>query len=137
VPERESDRPLYRRLADELRARIASGEFPPGSLLPSESELAVASGMSRDTVRDALALLRAEGLVTTRRGQGTRTRDSHPVGVVRVSGSASVHARMPTPEERERLDLLEGVPLLVVRTAKSETVYGGDRTVIRWGGTAR
>jgi GntR family transcriptional regulator len=125
---------LYRRLADELRARITSGEYAPGSLLPSEGELAAASGMSRDTVRDALALLRAEGLVTTRRGSGTTTRGSLPVQTVRVPADATVRARMPTADERERLRLLEGVPLLVVRTGTGETVYGGDRTVIKCGG---
>jgi DNA-binding GntR family transcriptional regulator len=61
----------YRRLADALRSRIASGELAPGARLPSERELADASSVSRTTVVAAYNLLRADALVETRRGLGT------------------------------------------------------------------
>ena len=63
--------PEYRRLADTLRRRIASGELAPGSRLPSERELADATSVSRTTVVAAYNLLRADSLVETRRGLGT------------------------------------------------------------------
>ncbi|MDQ4502743.1 GntR family transcriptional regulator [Sinomonas sp. ASV322] len=60
-------RPQYRKLAANLREAIASGAYQDGRL-PSEETLAAQHGMSRGTVRQALALLRANGVVTSRRG---------------------------------------------------------------------
>jgi GntR family transcriptional regulator len=60
----------YRAIADELRRRVASGDLAAGALLPSESELSGAYGVSRVTVRKALDLLRDEGLVDSRQGFG-------------------------------------------------------------------
>jgi GntR family transcriptional regulator len=60
----------YREIADTLRARLDSGEFPPGRLLPSEAELSGAYGASRVTIRRALELLRQEGLIDSRQGVG-------------------------------------------------------------------
>jgi GntR family transcriptional regulator len=61
-------RPLYARLVDELRASIRDGRHPPGTALPSESELALLHGVSRGTVRHAIAVLAAEGAVASRQG---------------------------------------------------------------------
>lgn len=60
----------YRVIADDVRARIQSGEFAGGHLLPSESELSQQFGASRVTVRKALDALRDEGLVDARQGFG-------------------------------------------------------------------
>lgn len=60
----------YQAIADELRARIGSGELTPGRLLPSESELSAEFGASRVTVRRALEVLRDEELVESRQGLG-------------------------------------------------------------------
>jgi DNA-binding GntR family transcriptional regulator len=51
---------------------ISAGQYPPGSLLPSEADLARQTGLARGTVRMALATLEKEGLVDRRRGSGTR-----------------------------------------------------------------
>lgn len=59
---------LYRRVAADLRAAIAAGAYGSGGRLPAESALAERYGVSRGTVRQALAALRADGLVTSRRG---------------------------------------------------------------------
>src|SRR5262245_18639373 len=63
-----------RSLASELVARltddITSGKIPPGSRLPTEQELIAATGVSRTVVREAVAALRADGLVVTRQGVG-------------------------------------------------------------------
>jgi GntR family transcriptional regulator len=60
----------YRAIADELRGRVESGELGAGRLLPSESELSAAFGVSRVTVRKGLDLLRDEGLIDARQGFG-------------------------------------------------------------------
>lgn len=62
--------PRYRHIAEDLRRRVSAGEFAPGGMLPSEAELCAAYGASRVTVRRALSLLRAEGVVDARRGLG-------------------------------------------------------------------
>jgi GntR family transcriptional regulator len=59
---------LYRKVADDIRAAIAAGTYPPNTRLPSESELAEQYGVSRGTVRQAFAALRADGVIASRRG---------------------------------------------------------------------
>ena len=60
----------YLAIADDLRERVARGEFGAGRLLPSEAELSAAYDASRVTVRKALEALRDEGLVDARQGFG-------------------------------------------------------------------
>lgn len=55
-------------LADEFRAKIVTGEWNYGESIGSEAELVDQSGFSRGTVREALRLLEAEGLLTVKRG---------------------------------------------------------------------
>jgi GntR family transcriptional regulator len=63
--------PLYRQIAEQLRAQINSGELAPGGQLPTELELRERYSASRNTVRDAIKWLTSLGLVETRPGQGT------------------------------------------------------------------
>lgn len=56
-------------LADELRERILSGDYPEGTPLPPERELVVQTGMSRTTVREALRVLEVQGLVRIKAGR--------------------------------------------------------------------
>jgi GntR family transcriptional regulator len=65
--------PKYQQIAEDLRRRIDSAELPePGQqALPTEIELMERYNASRNTVRDAIKLLTARGLVETRPGQGT------------------------------------------------------------------
>jgi GntR family transcriptional regulator len=73
-------RPLPAQLADRLRARIAEGDWAPGHRLPSEQELASAYGVSRPTVRSAVARLVDSGVLRVRHGAGTFV-TSHPSGI--------------------------------------------------------
>jgi GntR family transcriptional regulator, transcriptional repressor for pyruvate dehydrogenase complex len=57
-------------VVERLAAEISSGRIAPGARLPTEQELTVALGVSRTVVREAVAVLRAEGLVETRQGVG-------------------------------------------------------------------
>ena len=61
----------YRVIADDVQARIKTGELPVGHRLPSEKELALRFGVSRVTVRAALAVLERDGLILRRAGAGT------------------------------------------------------------------
>ncbi|MGI6229972.1 MAG: GntR family transcriptional regulator [Tractidigestivibacter sp.] len=63
--------PLYDQLVDLLREKIENGEYGPGDLLPSERELCETYGLSRTTVRLALAELENLGLVVRQHGRGT------------------------------------------------------------------
>lgn len=55
--------PVYERIAAALRERIDRGELQPGAILPSEAEIRAEFGVSRGTVRQALAVLEHAGLV--------------------------------------------------------------------------
>ena len=66
--------PLYKQAANVLRQAIAAGEYPPGAPLPSEAALAARYKISRPTVRQAIASLRAEGLVDVVMGKGSFVR---------------------------------------------------------------
>ena len=66
--------PLYRRIAQDLRDRMARGELPPGGQVETELELMARYGVSRATVRQALGSLISAGLLEVRRGLGTFVR---------------------------------------------------------------
>lgn len=75
--------PLYRRIEADLRDRIRSGALRPGARIAPEPELMIEFGVSRATVRQALAGLLAEGLLEIRRGLGTYVtapRFEHTIG---------------------------------------------------------
>src|SRR5262245_47245546 len=65
-----SEAKLSRQLFEQLAGEIRSGRLAPGARLPTEQELTRAARVSRTVVREAVAALRAEGLVITRQGVG-------------------------------------------------------------------
>jgi DNA-binding GntR family transcriptional regulator len=67
----ESAIPVYRQVAAILAGRIERGELAPGRPLPSESTLMGEYGISRDTVRKAMDVLRSDGLIVTVQGKGS------------------------------------------------------------------
>jgi len=69
--DRDSPVPFYFQLSELLEHEIAVGRWDPGFRLPSESELCTHFGLSRTTIRQALARLEQEGLISRRKGQGT------------------------------------------------------------------
>lgn len=71
---RDAPTSLYAQIAAALREDIADGRFEPSGRLPSEEALRVRFGVSRVTVRLALAELEREGLVDRRKAKGTFTR---------------------------------------------------------------
>lgn len=75
--------PAYKRVAADLRAKIEAGDYGPGSALPSERTLTETYGVSRPTIREALGLLRTEGVVTIEHGRGVFVRP--PTTVIRLA----------------------------------------------------
>lgn len=66
------ERTLHGQLADDLQRRIRAGEWPVGASLPSEKALSEETGVSRHTLRHALATLRDRGLLEMRQGAPTK-----------------------------------------------------------------
>ncbi len=73
--------PKYRQLVDILRSKILKGEIAPGERIPSEEDLIAAYGLSRGTVRKAVAQLEIERLIETEHGVGSFVRAMHPNAV--------------------------------------------------------
>lgn len=67
-------------LAEQLRARIRSGELGYGQTLPTERELVIQTGLSRASVREALRILEVEGLIETRAGRSGGSKVRRPEG---------------------------------------------------------
>lgn len=72
-------RPKYQRIADDLKAAIELGQYGPGDRLPGESALAAQYEVATLTARQALKILRTEGLVETKRGAGARVISFRPI----------------------------------------------------------
>ncbi len=68
--------PVYRQVANVLRGRVVAGEYAPGDRIPSERELAVEFDISRPTVRQALDVLRVEGVLIAEHGRGVFVRSA-------------------------------------------------------------
>ncbi len=62
----------YKEIAATLRCQIGTGEYPPDTLLPTEQQLCLHFGVSRQTIRAALQCLVEEGLIRRRQGSGSR-----------------------------------------------------------------
>ena len=88
--------PKYRRIAEDLFARIGNGEYPPGSQLPTKAELMAKYQVAVNTVERAIKELRKAGVVETAQGAGMFVREPH-------AGSAS-----PSSDTARRLEELEG-----------------------------
>lgn len=69
-----SDRAVFRQIADHLRDAITSGRLGEGSQLPSEAQMIEHYGVTRMTARQALGVLKAEGLVVAQHGKGVFVR---------------------------------------------------------------
>lgn len=84
-------RPVYRQIADQLRADILSGTLQPGSMLPSLRALTETYGVALMTVRQAIDVLKTEGLVDAEHGRGVMVR--RPAPLRRVSSDRYSRAR--------------------------------------------
>lgn len=95
-----------RLIADDLRRRILRGEYAAGSLLPTESALALEYGTNRNTLREAVRILETQGLLSARQGEGVRVVDFKQRPTIELIGFMLAEAE-PTPEMAKIvLDLL-------------------------------
>jgi DNA-binding transcriptional regulator YhcF (GntR family) len=129
----EKDGALFRQIAADLRREITTRRLPPGQPVPSERTLGQRYGVARETVRRAHQLLRAEGLIERSRGRSLIVREQRALRDLEPAAGSTVIARMPTPRERDRHDLLDGVPVLeVTDPAGKVTVFPADRWRLHW-----
>lgn len=98
--------PLYYQLQLWLRDRIEAGELAPGQPVPSEADLMAEVGLSRVTVRRAIAELEHEGLVVSRQGIGTFVADP---------ARANAHCLVSFTSDAMRRGLEPGAKLLNLR----------------------
>ena len=140
VDERTS-RPLYRQVADELRVQIQRRQLAPGRQLPTEAELMDRYGVSRNTIRLALGVLRTEGLVVTGQGRGSFVADV-PVrrggagtDVLRQrvtwGGTDALTAELVDAVDREHVDVTVATHPAPPHVADRLGLQVGDRVVAR------
>jgi GntR family transcriptional repressor for pyruvate dehydrogenase complex len=110
---------VYEAAVEQIRAAIESGEWPPGSQLPAERELAEQLNIGRTSVREALRVLEVMGLVEIRPGQGTyvtvNPNHSQPIELLQSMLQEDVHV----VELLEIRELLE--PQIACMAAQSAT----------------
>ena len=66
----DSDRPIYTQILEEIQLRVVTGQYKPGTKIPSVRELAAQAGVNPNTMQKALAELEREGLVMAQRTSG-------------------------------------------------------------------
>ena len=124
VPRVPGSLSLYRKVAGDIKAAIAAGGYAAGTRLPSEHELAERYSVSRGTIRQAFAALRADGIIASRRGArrvvvgGPRvqsfgellsfSRWARATGEVPGGRVVAMRRREAKPAEAERLALPSG-----------------------------
>lgn len=109
--------PKYAQVIDELRRRIESGEYPPGSMLPSEHQLSDEFQIARPTVVRALRVLRLDGWIDTQQGKGSFVRGRPAL--------AGLEARRPGEEALNRDETSESGDLIEVGVLAPPTRIAG------------
>jgi GntR family transcriptional regulator, transcriptional repressor for pyruvate dehydrogenase complex len=120
-------------VADHLRQRILDGELVDGDLLPKQEELLAEYGVSRPSVREALRILEAEGLVSVRRGKfgGSVVHRPHAANAAYSLGLVLRAGKVPVEDVSAALHMIEPVcaSLCAARPDRQETVVPRLRAV--------
>src|SRR5690242_1877043 len=101
--------PKYAQVIDEIQRRIESGEYPPGSLLPSEHQLSAEFGTARPTVVRALRVLRQDGWIETQQGKGSFVR-GRPA-LADLAAERRGQAELTRDESRETGEVIEAAEM--------------------------
>lgn len=119
----ESPIPLYHQLADILIEGIRSGEYPPGTRISSEHQLAKKYGIGRPTVRQATDVLVRKGLLRRQRGSGTYVRSPEKeIDLFSLAGTSSAFQRQGITVD---VELLQSTKRIKVRKQKKNPFAGG------------
>jgi DNA-binding FadR family transcriptional regulator len=125
-------RSLTHEIVDRVRSDILEGRIAPGARLPTEQEMIAAFGVSRTVVREAVAALRAEGLVATRQGVGAFVAEEAPLRPFRIEpgGLASLAEVLQVMELRTGVET-EAAGLAAERATRAQvrTLEGALRVV--------
>ncbi|GAC1339547.1 MAG: FadR/GntR family transcriptional regulator [Candidatus Dormibacteria bacterium] len=113
---------------EQLLAALQGGDFPPGALLPSERVLCDTFGVSRVSVREAIAGLEAMGLISVRQGRGAFVRESLPVEQAAVFGN---YLSMHRDELLELLKVRGALDQLAAEEACLHGVTAGVQRVLQ------
>jgi GntR family transcriptional regulator len=114
----QAPRARYRQVADELRKAIKRGDYPPGSALPSQPDLARQYGLNQTSINRAIALLRADGLVRVEHGRGAFVQEIPTVKRVRRIPRGNV-AGSSFAEEMRKAGLEPHAPLADLATVEA------------------
>ncbi|WP_371781839.1 GntR family transcriptional regulator [Streptosporangium subroseum] len=98
--------PIHLRIADDIRMQIERGELEPGASLPTLAELAARWSCSMNSTRAAIALLKAQGLITSGRGKAPTVR-IQPRKVIRSSERHQVEKDLVLKSEADRAGIGE------------------------------
>ena len=114
---------LYHQLADILLEGIQSGDYPPGSRIPSEPQLAKDYGIGRPTVRQAIEMLVRRRLLSRRRGSGTYVR--RPEKEVDLFSLAGTSAAFHKQGIAVAVELREPIRRIMVNEDRHNPFAGG------------
>ena len=102
--------PRYVQLAELFRQRIGKGQWPPGSVLPTIDELMLEFEVARVTVRQAVAILAEQGILSPQRGRGTFVTHANPTyRRLRVETTLADLVSMYAGDQPEHATLAEGL----------------------------
>jgi GntR family transcriptional regulator len=98
--------PYYYQIMNLMRRKIELGELAPGEKLPRELDLAKSFGVSRVTLRQALSILEADGLLERARGHGTFITKTHKIPP-KIKLTGIIERDFPAGEKRRLLSIDE------------------------------
>lgn len=123
------EKPLYEQIARTLQNEITSGVHPVGTQLPTEAVLCRRFSVSRHTVREALRVLREDGLISSRQGAGTVVRLSRRADEFELKTESIDDLVSYAPKISLDLESFETIPIsdaLAVRTG----IPSGERWLV-------
>lgn len=114
----ESGRPIYQQLAEIVRHRIMTGEYPQGSRIPAVRDLAVEAGVNPNTMQKALNALEESGIVYSQRTAGRFvTEDENLIEQLKYQSSRK-QIQLFIKQMQSMGYRAEEIPLLVERAVK-------------------
>jgi GntR family transcriptional regulator, transcriptional repressor for pyruvate dehydrogenase complex len=116
-----ASRSLVEEIGQRIAAEIAEGRLMPGARLPTEQAMMDAMGVSRTVIREAVATLRAEGLVATRQGIGSFVAEQPAQALFRIEPgqAASINDALHIMELRTAVET-EAAGLAAERATKAQ-----------------